>query len=106
MPESHRTAGSPGRTHASTAPEARQETVGGILGVEPDLDGVSGCDNVGLTQRQYMPRGHHELLADQVESGDRLGHRVLPTWSRVLTSRKKNSPDSSSTRNSTVPADS
>ena len=55
----------------------RQEVVRRVLGVEPDLDGVSPQGRVGRLGRQRLAGRHVELQPHQVEAGDQLGHRVL-----------------------------
>ena len=54
-----------------------QEAGVGILGVEADLDGVAGRDDVFLSQRQGFAHGHPELELDEVEAGHHLGDGVL-----------------------------
>ncbi len=51
------------------------ETFIGVLGVEPDLDGVPNL--WGHRSGQLFARCHQELQLDQVESGGGLGDRVL-----------------------------
>ena len=47
------------------------------LGVDPRLDGVAGQPHVLLRERERLARGDAQLLLDEVDAGDELGHRVL-----------------------------
>ena len=61
-------------------PGRREEAPAGrVLGVHTDLDGVAsaGVDEVALGERQWLARRHPQLLGDEVDAGDELGHRVL-----------------------------
>ena len=60
-----------------------------------------------LASGSFSPRGHAQLPFDEVEPGDRLGHRMLHLQARVHLDevpgrRRPELPPS--TRNSTVPA--
>ncbi len=55
----------------------RQEAAVGVFGIEPDLDGVTGEPHLLLAERQALAARDPELPLDEVETGDRLGHRVL-----------------------------
>ena len=48
-----------------------------VLGVDPAFDRVAAELDVLLAQGQRMAVGDADLLADQIEAGDRLGHRML-----------------------------
>ena len=54
-----------------------EESGVGVLGVEADLDGVTGRRDLGLGQRQRLPHRHPQLQLDEVEAGDHLGDGVL-----------------------------
>ena len=54
-----------------------------VLGVEPRLEGVAGGCDLLLPQRQRLAGGDPQLPFDQVEAGDRLGHRMLDLEPRV-----------------------
>ncbi len=54
-----------------------QEPGGRVLGVEAGLDGVAGEPGRGGGFRDGLAGGHPQLLADQVDPGDLLGHGVL-----------------------------
>ena len=84
-----------GQRSASIVPVAGQEPGIGVLGVQPDLDGVSasaqrGVD-CGLVDRERLAGGDRELVGDEIATGHELGHGCS-TWSRVFISRKKNEP--------------
>ena len=51
--------------------------LGGVLGVEPDLDGVAARAQVVLGERELGALGDAELEGDQVDAPDLLGDRVL-----------------------------
>ncbi len=51
------------------------ETVGGVLGVEPGLDGVAEFRRA--LPGQSFTRSHHDLQLDEVDTGGDLGDRVL-----------------------------
>ena len=55
----------------------RQKAVLGILGIDARFDGVTVEANLVLRQRQLFAGGDAELPLDQIEAGDRLGHRML-----------------------------
>ena len=77
MPWSMRTPG-PGRRSPHIDPAGlRQEAGIGVLGVEPDLDRVALQAHLLLGERQRLAARDPELPFDQVEAGDRLGHRML-----------------------------
>ena len=48
-----------------------------VLGVDAAFDGVALEMHVGLRERQAEAGGDADLLGDQVDAGDRLGHRML-----------------------------
>src|SRR5204863_9642881 len=49
----------------------------GVLGVDPAFDGVAAELDVLLAKRQRVAARDPDLLADEIEAGDRLGHRML-----------------------------
>jgi len=53
------------------------EVLEGILGVDPDLDGVAAHLDVALGDRELFTGGDQDLLLDEVDAGDLLGDRVL-----------------------------
>jgi hypothetical protein len=55
----------------------RGEAPGGVLGIDPALDGRTAGDDVGLGQLQAPAGGDQDLLADEVHAGEQLGDRVL-----------------------------
>ena len=61
----------------------RQEVVARVLGVQADLDRVTVRREIVLPERQRSALRDLELEADEVETGDRLGHRVLDLEARV-----------------------
>ena len=80
-----------------TGAARRQEVATGVLGVDPELEGVRGAPG-----RSRAPRRRRaELLAHQVDAETSV--TGCSTCRRVLTSRKEMSP-SGPTRNSQVPA--
>ena len=48
-----------------------------ILGVNPDLDGMSGNSHLTLTKRERLSGRDEKLLFDEVEAGHQFGHRML-----------------------------
>jgi hypothetical protein len=48
-----------------------------VLGVDPAFDGVAGEADLVLGERQPLTGGDEDLLVDEVDVGDRLGHRML-----------------------------
>ena len=64
-------------------PRLGQEARGGILGVQPHLDGVARLGQLVLGARQRLAGGHLQLPGDQVLPGDQLGDRVLDLQPRV-----------------------
>ena len=48
-----------------------------VLGVDAALDRGAAVHDVVLRERQRLARGDADLLLDQVDAGDHLGHRVL-----------------------------
>ena len=55
----------------------RREVLVGGFGVDSALDRVAAERDVVLAHRQLLARGDPHLLADDVDSGDHLGHAVL-----------------------------
>ncbi len=62
---------------------AGRKPASGILGVNPDLDGVAALPDIGLHQPQRVPFGNPQLILDEIAAGHRLGHRVLHLEPRV-----------------------
>ena len=72
-----------GNCSASELAGRRQEAALGILGIKPRLDGVAVERHCVLRQRQLLAGGDAELPFDQIEAGDRFGHRMLDLQPRV-----------------------
>ena len=64
-------------------PGRGQEPLADVLGVDPALDRVAAQDDVLLADGERLAGGDEHLLADQVEPGHELGHRVLDLDPRV-----------------------
>ena len=62
---------------------ARPEPGRRVFRVDPALDRVPAEVDIGLGQPEPAPLRDRDLLSDQVEPGDRLGHRVLHLDTRV-----------------------
>ena len=76
MPVSTRTPGPDGRRSVGHHAGRRQEAAARVLAVDAELDRVPArCRILGDAQRLAV--GDPELLADQVDAGRLLGHRVL-----------------------------
>ena len=75
--ESIRTPGPPGRVVLLHDAGAGPEVVVGILGVDPELDGVAAERDVGLAEAERLAGRDPELGRDEVDAGEHLGHRVL-----------------------------
>ena len=60
-----------------------QKAALGILGIKPRLDGVAVDADLRLLERQFFAGGDAELPFDQIEAGDRFGHRMLDLQARV-----------------------
>src|SRR6185312_16066144 len=54
-----------------------------ILGVDPALDRMPVPADVVLPERHRLAGGDQDLLAHDVDAGDRLGHAVLDLHARV-----------------------
>src|SRR5690242_10791022 len=54
-----------------------------VFGVDAALDGVAAKLNIALLEREVGPCGDADLLKDQVNIGDRFGHRMLDLNPRV-----------------------
>ena len=54
-----------------------------VLGIDAALDGVAVELDVLLRDRELVPIGDADLLEDEVDVGDHLGHRVLDLDARV-----------------------
>ena len=65
------------------APDRRQETALGILGVNARLDGVPAKVQRVLHERQRLARRDPQLPLDQVEPGNHFGDRMLDLQARV-----------------------
>ncbi len=65
------------------APGLRQEPGLGILGVEADLDRVSGDHDVVLSEPERLPGGDAQLVGDEVPSGHELRDGMLDLEPRV-----------------------
>ena len=72
-----------GEVHVGHPARRRQEPAPRVLGVEAGLQRVAPQRHVGLAEAQRLARGHPDLLFDQVEAGDALGHGVLDLQARV-----------------------
>ncbi len=55
----------------------REEPRLGVLGVETDLDGVTGRPHILLVEGERLPGGDPELVRDQISPRHELGHRVF-----------------------------
>ena len=64
-----------GDNHRGDRPRSRQEAAAGILAVDPELDGVGV--RLGVGEAEGLAVRDAKLLADQVDPGDFLGHRVF-----------------------------
>ena len=74
---SRRTPGPPGRRRSLDHAGRWSEVALGILRVNPHFDRVAVLRNLFLRDRQLLPRGHADLLFDQIDPGHLLGHRML-----------------------------
>ena len=54
-----------------------------VLGIDAALDGVAAEFDVALLEREVVAGGGADLLEDQVDVGDHLGHRMLDLDARV-----------------------
>ena len=66
-----------GQPQGAQPPDGGQEAAGRVLGVEPRLEGMAPAGDLRLSQRQRLAGGDAQLPLDQIQPGDRLGHRVL-----------------------------
>ncbi len=88
-------AGAEARRHVELGdlPGRGQEApAGGVLGVDPDLDGVAAPFDGVLLDRQRLARRHPDLLGRRGRCPVTISVTGCSTWSRVFISRKKNSP--------------
>ncbi len=69
--------GPPGAWYCSMMPGAGTEVVGGVLGVDPELDGMAAGHDVRLAQPQRLAGGDPDLEGHEVDAGEHLGDRVL-----------------------------
>ena len=53
------------------------------FGGDAALDGVAVEANIGLFERQRLAAGDAQLLRDQIDAGDHLGHRMFDLDARV-----------------------
>src|SRR5206468_9894409 len=60
----------------------RREAAARVLRVDPDLDRVAGARRPS-GQRQRLARGDPDLLPDEVERRDQLGHGMLDLEARI-----------------------
>ena len=54
-----------------------------VLGIDAAFDGVAAKFDVALLERQRIAGGGADLLEDQVNVGDHLGHRMLDLDARI-----------------------
>ena len=66
-----------GEAEAVQRPGRREEVAGGVLGVEPRFNGVAPDLGGGHLGGKRLALGDKQLEPHQVETGDRLGHRVF-----------------------------
>src|SRR5690606_28431453 len=78
----HAHAGAAGRVEVLDQAGRGQEAVR-ILGVDAAFDRVAAQHHVFLADRELLPGGDLELLADQVDAGDQFGDRMLDLDARV-----------------------
>src|SRR5690554_1170909 len=62
---------------------AGQEIISGILGIEPDLHGMTGQRDVTLRDAQRFTLRDFELQGDKIKPGNFLGHRMLDLKSGI-----------------------
>ena len=74
-PVSTRTPGPLGSRSVVILPGRGQEAGRRVLAVDAELEGVPADGDLGVAER--LARGDPQLLADEVDAGDLLGHRVL-----------------------------
>ena len=72
-----------GQLTVTHLPGTGTKIVGGILGIDPALDGAALHADVGLRQAQAGAAGDGDLLGDQIHAGHRFGHRMLHLDARV-----------------------
>ena len=65
------------------APRRGQKPLGHILGVKPRLESMARDRQFLLRARQPLARRHAQLPFDQIDPGDRFGHRMLDLQPRV-----------------------
>ncbi len=73
----HPDAGTARRKVALDDAGAGPELVLRVLGVDPELDRVAAELDVGLAEAERLPRRDPDLGRDEVDPGQRLGHRML-----------------------------
>ncbi len=54
-----------------------------VLGIDAAFDGVAAEFDVALLERELAAGGDADLLEDQIDVGDHLGHRMLDLDARV-----------------------
>ena len=84
---------------------AGRKPVGRVLGVQPRLDRVARRDAASAWRSaQRLARGDPQLLLDEVDAVDELGHRVLDLQPRVHLQEEELARRPPVAMNSTVPA--
>src|SRR5918999_1693848 len=73
----HPDAGAAGEPELAHDTGLRREVVSRVLGRDPELDGVAAEGHVLLAQREPLAGRQPNLLGDQVDAGQHLGHRML-----------------------------
>ena len=68
---------------ARCVPACGRKFSAGVLGAEPRLDGVAGEADLRLREPERLAAGDAQLPFDQIDPGDRLGHRMLDLQPRV-----------------------
>ena len=53
------------------------EVVGGVLSIDPGLDGMASQSDIVLGQPERFTRGHLNLELDEIKPSDQLGDRML-----------------------------
>ena len=64
-------------------PGVGEEARPGIFSVHTDFNGVASDAEVVLGKRQWVPLGNANLLADQIDVGNALGHGMLHLEARI-----------------------
>ena len=66
-----------GKSSAQSLPVDGRKSFSGILGIEPRLDRMAVDREILLREAAALARRDAELQFDEIEPGDRLGHRML-----------------------------